>query len=54
MVRSSNLTPDPTDLGARSRENFISLFRSFADAPSVPCRSGGGATPSCPGSPTRA
>jgi len=42
-VRSSNLTPHPTGLGIRSRENFVSLFRSFSDlrTAAVPVRSGG-------------
>lgn len=30
-VRSPNLTPDPTGLGGRQAENFISLFRAFRD-----------------------
>jgi hypothetical protein len=35
IVASSNLTPHPTGLGQRSRENFVSLFRSFADVSTV-------------------
>lgn len=41
-VVSSNLTPHPTGLGQRNQENFVSLFRSFADVSkvAVPTRPG--------------
>lgn len=39
---SSNLTPHPTGLSQRSRENLVSLFRSFAaiSKVAVPTRRG--------------
>ncbi len=31
LVRSANLTPDPTGLGGRTREAFLGMFRAFQD-----------------------
>ena len=41
-VAAPNLTPHPTGLGGRSKENFIGMFRSFAgdDARAIPAAAG--------------